>query len=70
METKCPHKRLQPFQLIFTRRIYPNSYREPPEYDYSATNLNATELHVKTYVCLDCNTVIKAPKIYDLKEEE
>lgn len=66
----CRHPNLIPFVLVFVRKIYPNGYREPPEYDYSATNLNASELHVKKFLCLDCNAVIKAPNIYNLNDED
>jgi len=66
----CPHNHLVPFVLVFVRKIYPNGYREPPEYDYSASNINASELHVKKFLCLDCQEVIKAPNIYDLNCED
>ena len=66
----CRHLRLQPFALVYVRKIYPNGFKESPEYDYSATSLAATELHVKKFICLDCNTIINAPNIYDCAEEE
>ena len=65
----CPHKNLQPFVLVYARRIYPNGYRSSPEFDYSATSLNATELHVKEFICLDCHTIIKAPNVYECDKE-
>lgn len=66
----CQHTRVVPLVIVFVRKIYPNGYKEPPEYDYSASNINASELHVKSYLCLDCKTVIKAPNIYDLSLED
>ena len=66
----CKHLRLYPFVLVYARKIYPNGFKEAPEYDYSATSLNATELHVKKFICLDCKTIINAPNIYECNLEE
>ena len=65
----CTHSKLLPFALIYVRKIYPNGFKAAPEYDYSATSLNASELHVKKFICLECQTIIDAPNIYECKEE-
>ena len=69
MTNQCQHKNLQPFVLVYVRKIYPKGFKHQPEYDYSATALNATELHVKKYICRDCKAIITAPNIYECQEK-
>ena len=63
-KTYCQHINLVPLEVSFARKIYPNGYKNNPEYDYDVTALGATVLHVIHYYCPKCHAVIKAPKIY------
>ena len=63
----CNQPNVQPFVLNYVRKIYPNGFKEPPEYDYSATALKANELHVKKFICLNCHRVILAPNVYEIR---
>ncbi len=58
----CKHLRLMPLEFWFAKVTHPNGYEEMADYDYATAIMTANVCRVKTYLCLDCQAEIKAPK--------
>lgn len=61
-EEVCLHKNIVPSEYNYAKVSYPNGYKEPAFYDYTATALYANVLRVTKYFCLNCRKEIKGPK--------
>lgn len=58
----CKHRNLVPLEYRYAKVKYPDGYAKPPFYDYATTIMTANIRRVKTYLCVDCQEEIEAPK--------
>ena len=64
----CLHKNLVPLEISFFRKTWPDGYKNDPF--YNAVNiLSANAVRVKSYLCLDCKSEIKAPNPDSIKKD-